>query len=878
MKIQFIKADRAITAAAKEVDSLSPSDGERAGVRGALLGFFVVLIGIHAVAAPTNDLTSILQKGLFEEEANHNFPAAIEAYQGVINRFDEDRKLAATAIFRLGEIYRKQGKTNEASAQYERVVREFSDQSALATLSQSYLATSTSLSANASITNLSSESVPTSDEAEEVKKIRAMIRDSPDLINAKDQSGLAPLHRAAWQGHLIVARFLVENGGDPNVRDTAGQTPLHWAALFGHKAVIELLLSHGANLQATDSDGATALYMAAKKGFRSVVEVLLAHGADVNAKTKTDSTPLHIVVANGFKSVAEVLLNNNADVNANSPETRLSPSVTFNGSPLHIAAARSDLTMAELLLDKKAKVDFVNNEGETPLALAAKNGKVEFIRLLLSHGADVNFRNPIERGYQDWTPLHYAIFDRKKEAVGLLLKNAADPNAKIGSSGKIGGGIYLSKGCTPLIMGALRDDVEILASLLDAKADPNLKDDRGLTPAVATLHIWHTPDGKHMLSLLLDHGANTETPDIEGKTLLMLAAEWKNKEVVEMLLAHKANVNARNPHGDSPLHFAINSLYQESYDVVPAILELLLSAGADVNLQNKDGKTPLNYLTSQQPNSVDPRFPYYSKVLELLRTHGAVADLPRLDAILVRRPEANFSRVIFTKGTNGWDQFTAFELIGLQYFLLSASPAGGPRPLERQFGGYFAPGTGTGLEFPDFKHIRIRHPKPDLKGWDERTVDFATAFATGDCSSDVPLQLGDQMEIPEVDHEIGLNWNGLDKPTLETLKKCLTRQVSVIVKDKTNSVSLGPDISYATNSPPGLEAIHIKKFAPLMIKPALMESKLLLTSSDLSHIKLIRSDPATGKKRELIVDCSEGKPAPSVWLRDGDLIEVHDKP
>ncbi len=89
-----------------------------------------------SLAAATNDLASALQKGLFEEEANHNLEAAAAAYQAVSSQFDKDRKLAATAIFRLGEVFRKQGKTNEAVLQYERIVREFSDQETLATLSR----------------------------------------------------------------------------------------------------------------------------------------------------------------------------------------------------------------------------------------------------------------------------------------------------------------------------------------------------------------------------------------------------------------------------------------------------------------------------------------------------------------------------------------------------------------------------------------------------------------------------------------------------------------------------------------------------------------------------------------------------------------------
>src|SRR5690349_10430986 len=98
----------------------------------------LLLAGWASLAAPadaaTEDSTAVLQKGLFEEEANHDLNAAIQAYQSVIQKFDRDRKLAATAVFRLGECYRKQGNTNDANAQYERIIREFSDQTPLVTL------------------------------------------------------------------------------------------------------------------------------------------------------------------------------------------------------------------------------------------------------------------------------------------------------------------------------------------------------------------------------------------------------------------------------------------------------------------------------------------------------------------------------------------------------------------------------------------------------------------------------------------------------------------------------------------------------------------------------------------------------------------------
>jgi ankyrin repeat protein len=890
------------------------------------------LLLLQSAFAATNDLASALQKGLFEEEANRNFPAAIEAYQGVINHFDEDRKLAATALFRLGEIYRKQGKTNEANAQYERVVREFSDQPTLATLSQSYLAAGTALAINAPMTNANSESAPTSDEAEEVKKIRAMIRDSPDLINAKDQVGSTRLHTAAYQGHLVVARFLLENGADPNVRRNDGWTPLHIAASGGHKALVELLLSQGASVQIAEVNGNTPLHAAARKGFRSIVEVLLAHGADVNPTNWYGSTPLHLAAANGFKSVADLLLNHQADVNIQTSEARDEQQHSFAGTPLHIATARNDQSLVELLLARKAdtdatnnvgetplhiaargnlkltelllanraSVDPINNNGETPLDLVAGSGSTNVVSILISHGADVNARNPIDRGWKGWTPLIYAVSSSRSQAIPLLLKSKANPNVK--TENREGS---WSKGFTPLLMAcSISGESDTVAALLDAKADPNLKSDFDQTPAQAAIIVPVLSERKHTLSLLLDHGAEIESRDGQGRTLLMLAVEKKDKEIVELLLARKADVNAKNLRGQTALHFAIlnlnvlqsppgtlripgssalppasNPQRETESDVTPDIVEALLTAGADVNLQDNEGKTALNHLL--RPTA--PPVVYGAirdKVRIALQTHGAVEDLPRLDAIEVRRPDAKFSRVIFRKGTNSWDQFTLFDLIGVQYSLLSALPEGEARPrLSIQSG--FSPNRG--LEFPDFKHIRIKHPKPDLKNWEERTVDIDAAFASRDCSADVPLQMGDQLEIPEADHVLNAGWEGLTKPTLETFQKCLTRQVSIIVKGQTNNVSLSPDIRL-TNSMTvyiGQEIDarpRVRQFAPFMIKPALAESKLLLASSDLAHIKLIRTDPATGQKPELIVDCSNSAPAPSVWLRDGDIIEVPDKP
>jgi hypothetical protein len=59
----------------------------------------VFLAGMMVLQAQTNDLSAALRQGLFEEEANRNLAAAISNYQALAAQFDQDRQVAATAIF-----------------------------------------------------------------------------------------------------------------------------------------------------------------------------------------------------------------------------------------------------------------------------------------------------------------------------------------------------------------------------------------------------------------------------------------------------------------------------------------------------------------------------------------------------------------------------------------------------------------------------------------------------------------------------------------------------------------------------------------------------------------------------------------------------------
>jgi ankyrin repeat protein len=71
-------------------------------------------------------------------------------------------------------------------------------------------------------------------------------------VNAKDGSGVVPLHEAAQMWNLAVARLLLEHGADVNARDDKGLTPLDWAGRYREMPeMIRLLRSHGGRKEGT---------------------------------------------------------------------------------------------------------------------------------------------------------------------------------------------------------------------------------------------------------------------------------------------------------------------------------------------------------------------------------------------------------------------------------------------------------------------------------------------------------------------------------------------------------------------------------------------------------------------------------------------------
>jgi ankyrin repeat protein/energy-coupling factor transporter ATP-binding protein EcfA2 len=204
----------------------------------------------------------------------------------------------------------------------------------------------------------------------------------------------------------------------------------------------------------------------------------------------------------------------------------------------------------ESLLKKGANVNDKNNEGNTPLMLAAANGHKDSVEFLLKNGANVNDKNN-----EGNTPLILAAANGHKDSVEFLLKNGANVNDKN------------NEGNTPLMLAATNKDKDIVLYLLKQGAEFDSNDSSVVNALTFTIFEQRcgsireaaTYGYVNVLKFLLTHGADINSEDSNKNTPLILAAANGHKDAVELLLNRGANVNDKNNEGKSPLYFALSS-------------------------------------------------------------------------------------------------------------------------------------------------------------------------------------------------------------------------------------------------------------------------------------------------------------------------------
>ncbi|MHC9540413.1 MAG: ankyrin repeat domain-containing protein [Vulcanimicrobiota bacterium] len=318
--------------------------------------------------------------------------------------------------------------------------------------------------------------------------------------------------------------------------------------------------------------------------------------AEGTEKARYHETIHEAVQWGDFDRVKEILEKDPEVVNSRADVKRsrfIEDSSEEDMAPLHVAVSYNRFEIAEYLITKGADIAAKSKKRRydiTAFRMAATRGRVDFLKLFLRHGVNVN-----EKGLEDSsTALHTATFYSQPYAAEILIKAGADINARN------------NEGWTPLHNTASSNRNPFLIELLIANgADINAQLEKckereldaecypatGDTP----LHIAARDGSSDTVKLLLCLGADMNSRNARGLTPLQVALERKRDTIAELLRQNGAIAEPRiAPPNDQPEqktsyppYQSQEHVFEEIYWVVDDTIKDLLVPAAEEHILNK---------------------------------------------------------------------------------------------------------------------------------------------------------------------------------------------------------------------------------------------------------------------------------------------------
>ncbi len=434
------------------------------------------------------------------------------------------------------------------------------------------------------------------------------------------------IHLAIQYNSLDVAfAFLYLSEATINQQDLAGNTPLHYAVKKKSPALCHLLLQYKAkdtiknNNEETPykllekllkSDPTNTLYHRIQNIFYAFSQktteeinnfcMLCFHGKETAIKElfynietadelETNEHPLTIwFEQNPYAEYTDL---HTQQIFMNIPPP-LNPTVikkpnnfyhllhtydSFGETALINAIISQNRSIIALLLKTGADPNLPNQQGITPLIKATKQNDTATVALLLSE-KHIALEEKSLKGY---SALHYAVLNKNKKIIRLLLQAGANPQT------------IASNRMTPLHETASHASTSIAQILIEAGAPLNALGPHQNNP----LHFATAQNNVALIQLLLKKGATYDVQNGQHETALIIAAREGHLESVEALLDAGVALHLVDKKKNSALHYAA---MKKKINLLQYLLEIIQTnenKQSLLNIQNESGNTALHLAT-----------------------------------------------------------------------------------------------------------------------------------------------------------------------------------------------------------------------------------------------------------------------------------------
>ena len=289
------------------------------------------------------------------------------------------------------------------------------------------------------------------------------------------------------EDHAFVSKLL-ESGAQVDAKDVLGRTPLMFACFSGNTSIVHTLISMGANANTLDNKGLNPLFYAVRMP-------MVRNGHFDGKNSKLPPQYCYLPLDGACKSV------DNYGCYGEYNPTK------------HFYTAMSLFTPGGKVLPSTS--DY------SELIFAVLSGDSDLLKILVSHGCDVNKRAKIDEKGNKTTALCMAITSGNLALADWLLSNGADPCLADGF------------GQTPLALAAWRNYISIACRLLRY---PQVKENDvcSLPKAAQAGHY-------EMVKLLLESGFDSHQTDDSGTTALGWASFGReDRDIINILRSYGA--------------------------------------------------------------------------------------------------------------------------------------------------------------------------------------------------------------------------------------------------------------------------------------------------------------------------------------------------